>query len=871
MGPASAIQDSSFNVGCRNGYQALAGAHDEMVDAQGRLRPHWHTFSQALDTLGLGELTRRWEEAKQLIRENGVTYNVYGDPRGMDRPWQLDPIPLLISPTEATTIEDGLIQRARLLELIVADLYGPQQLLKNGLLPPELIFGHPGFLRPCHGMALPGKRYLHLYAADVGRSPDGSIWVLGDRTQSPSGAGYALENRIVMSRMLPEVFRDCRVQRLALFFRTLRDTLRSIAPHHRDNPRIVLLTPGPYNETYFEHAYLAGYLGYTLVEGGDLTVRDSRVFLKVLGGLQPVDVILRRLDDDFCDPLELRSNSFLGVPGLVHALRAGHVAVANSLGSGVMETPALMAFLPALCRFLLGQELTIPSVPTWWCGAPQALDHVLANLSRMVIKPIVANARFQPVFGDRLSGAQQATLAERIRARPADFVGQEQISLSTAPVLAGNRLEPRHLAVRTFLAATEDGSYSVIPGGLTRISASADTLVVSMQQGGGSKDTWVLSTGPVSTFSLLSSSIKPLELSRGGHDLPSRAADNLYWLGRYADRAEALVRLLRGIVVRLTEKSGLAEVPELPTLLRALSLQAKELPGLAVTGTEQRATPEEQTLVVCFDSDRPGSLASTLKSLRRVAGMVRDRISADMWRVLSNLELGGPWAWKPRDGKVGYPIDHASALDSRRPLSDVLDLLNRTVSTLAAFGGLAMESMTRGQGWRFLDMGRRLERALKMVGLLGSTLVTAGNQEGPLLEALLEIADSSMTYRRRYLGSLQPAAVLDLLLADETNPRSLAFQLVALADDVDNLPWDAPLPGRSPEQRIMLSALTALRLADIDQLARAGADGQRAHLGDLLGRLEADLPILSDAISHHYLSHLQTARHLASLYSGRPT
>src|SRR3954447_20166315 len=348
-------------------YDASAGSFDEMALDDGGIRPHWGPFVEHIESIGLAELRQRWEEAKLLIRENGVTYNVYGDPLGMDRPWELDPLPLLISPADAAAIEAGLTQRARLLDLILADLYGPRALLTGGDLPAQLVFGHPSYLRPCHGLKIPGNRYLQLYAADVGRAPDGTFHVLADRSQAPSGAGYVLENRIVLSRMLPEAFRDCRVQRLALYFRAMRETLRSIAPHDRDNPRVVLLTPGPYNETYFEHAYLARYLGYMLVEGADLTVRDNRVYLKLLGGLQPVDVILRRVDDDYCDPLDLRGDSFLGVSGLVQAARAGNVAVANALGSGLVESPALPAYLPVLCRALLGEELKLASVPSWWC------------------------------------------------------------------------------------------------------------------------------------------------------------------------------------------------------------------------------------------------------------------------------------------------------------------------------------------------------------------------------------------------------------------------------------------------------------------------------------------------------------------------
>ena len=830
--------------GLPHGYTVPAGLHDEMIALGGVVRPHWHALLQELDSLGFAEVTRRWEEARHLIRENGVTYNVYGDPRGMDRPWQLDPIPLVISSSEAKSIESGLIQRARLLDRILADLYGPQTILHEGLLPPELVVGHPRFLRPLHGVHLPAGRHLIHYAADVGRGPDGSVWVLGDRTQAPSGAGYALENRLVLSRMLSDLFRDCHVHRLALFFRAFRDTIKALAPHNRDNPRIVLLTPGPYNETYFEHAYLARYLGFTLVEGGDLTVRDSRVYLKVLGGLQPVDVIHRRLDDDFCDPLELRSDSFLGVPGLVQAVRAGNVAVANPLGSGLVETPALPAFLPALCRRLLGEELRLPSVPTWWCGDPAALSHVLANLSHMVVKPTFIPARRAPVFGDGLSNADRQTLADRIRANPHAYIGQEHLPLSTAPVLAGDQLQPRRLVIRAYVTAKED-DFAVMPGGLTRVTASADAMDASMQSGGGSKDTWVLASGPVSPFSMLGTAVQAVELSRGGSDLPSRSADNLYWLGRYGERAEGTVRLLRGVLERMTEKSGLAEAPELPRLMGALTHLTKTPAVLAGEGERAAPLPEAEVRALIFDPRRPGGLAATLNNLHRVAGMVRDRISLDMWRVLSGLKLD-------------------AEQDSRRTLSDILDLLNRLIGTLAAFGGLTMESMTRGQAWRFLDVGRRLERALQTIGLLRSTLSTAVGMEGPLLEGLLEVADSSMTYRRRYLSSLQTAPVLDLLLADETNPRSVAFQLSALGDHVEALPRDHSHAALSPEQHLLLATRTAVRLADIDVLAKPDATGHRAELDALLARLEAELPGLSDTITRSYLSHLQASRHLAA-------
>ena len=881
----SAMQ-SSRGVPATNwlGYAPTLGPSDEVFAASGEVQPHWKSFLESLDLLGLPELTRRWNEAQHLIRENGVTYNVYGDPRGMERPWQLDPIPLLISSSDAKSLEVGLVQRARLLEALGRDLYGPQRCLSEGYLPPEVVFPNPAFLRSCHGMSWPHDRLLHLYGANIGRSADGGFCVLGDRTQSPSGAGYALENRLVLSRVLPDAFRECRVQRLALFFRTLQDTLRAIAPHNRDNPRIVLLTPGPYNETYFEHAYLARYLGYTLVEGGDLTVRDNRVFLKVLGSLQPVDVILRRLDDDYCDPLELRPDSFLGVPGLVQAVHAGNVAVANALGTGLLETPALLAFLPALCRFLLGEELKLPSVPTWWCGEPRSLDHVLSHLRDMVVKPALASIRMEPIFGDELTREQRDELAVKIRSRPHDFVGEHRLTLSTTPVLIGDQLQPRHLVLRTYLTAHED-SFVAMPGGLTRVSASADTMVVSMQRGGGSKDTWVLSEGPVHSLTLLGPGGQPLEITRGGSDLPSRVADNLYWLGRYVERAEGLTRLLRGVLVRLTETTGLAEAPELPVLLRAVTFMSDCFPGFVGDGAELHLpAPEDELASVIHDSQRVGSLASTVNSLWQLAATVRDRISNDMWRVLGDLsslrgdqrfeqtsptrERGVMTESAAEKTSLARRASEASGVESRsvhRTLSDELDLLDRVVITLAAFGGLTVESMTRSAGWRFLDMGRKLERARHTITLLRSTLSTVSIPEGPLLEAVLQVADSAMTYRRRYQGSVQTAAVLDLLLADETNPRSLVFQFAALADDVESLPRDSSSQTRrSPEQRLMLSSLTELRLADAERLALPDEFGQRPLLQELLDRLSANLPALSDALTQAYLSHLQTSRHLGT-------
>ena len=802
-----------------DGYQVHNGhVHDELITPAGELRPHYDTFVRSLETLGRHELASRWENAKRAIRDNGVTYNVYGDPEGVDRPWTLDMIPLLVPSAEWTRLEAALIQRARVLNLLLSDLYGPQRLLREQQLPASLVFGNPGFLRPCHGIAVPRGIHLHLHAVDLARSPDGQWWVLADRTQAPSGAGYTLENRIALSRSLPEAFRDCQVERLASFFWAQRDTLTALASAPRETPRVVLLTPGPLNETYFEHAYLARYLGFTLVEGGDLTVRDRRVFIKTLDGLQPVDVIFRRLDDSYCDPLELRTDSTLGVAGLVEAARAGNVTIANALGSGAIEMAALSRFLPGLCRSLLGEELLLPSVPTRWCGDPDDSQYVVEHLDRTVIKRTFPPVTGQPIFGRLLSTLQRSALVSEIRAHPARFVGQDEMPLSTAPVWLGHKLEPRPLVLRMYVAAAGD-SYAVMPGGLTRIAGHPDVPIVSMQRGGGSKDTWVLADSPVSPMSLLAPPTIRIQRERRSGDLPSRVADNLFWLGRHAERVEHSVRVLRSVVSRMADEDSSDVTHERTALLRVLVSLELAPAGLRAP---MAARELEQEFLSSLLRQGPGTrLRDTLEELRRIASNVRDRLSIDTWRILNQLRQD----FRQRHGRV--------------QLDEALLQLNRMITDLAAFSGMEMENMTRGHGWRFLDIGRRLERAANMTMLLRAS-IAAGSLHHAMLGPLLEIADSTMTYRRRYFAQPQLAPVLDLLVADSTNARSLAFQVVQLADHVNHLPRDQRAPSPAQEQILVTGMSEAIACADLDAMGQPEADGiapaSRCAAADVCGR-----------------------------------
>ncbi|WP_124950181.1 circularly permuted type 2 ATP-grasp protein [Sulfuriferula thiophila] len=835
-------------------YPPLPGTYDEMLDGNGQVRPHWEYLIRALDTLGTTEFERRGTEAAKLLRENGVTYNVYGDPAGQSRPWQLDPVPMLVSSEEWSDIESGLQERAELLNLILADIYGPRELIKKGLLPLELVYSHPGFLRACDQVMLRGKHQLVVYAADLARGPDNHMWVLSDRTQAPSGAGYALENRVAMTRVLPSLFRDSHVHRLALFFQSLRAGLNSIAPPSQDTPRVVVLTPGPFNETFFEHAYLASYLSYPLVQGDDLTVRDGYVWLKSLKGLERVDVILRRVDDDFCDPLELREDSRLGVPGLVEVVRNGNVAIANPLGSGVLENPGLLAFLPGIAEHFLGRQLRLPSAPTWWCGQPKELEYVLANLHKLVIKSTCRTSGSRPVFGQLLSQKELAEWRTRIRAQPMLYVGQEQEEFSTVPVLVPGGLEPRHAILRSFLVARADG-YVVMPGGLTRSASHKHDILVSNQTGSISKDTWVLASEPEQTTDLV---MKPspaqVAASQSGA-LPSRAADNLFWVGRYAERAEGIIRLLRSTIKKLhgnPDHSAREYTESLHCLLRAITQITRTQPGfMAENAQALLREPDAELLSIVLDETRIGSLANTLRCLVQASYTVRDLWSSDTWRVMEELE----------------EHLHNTQQLAKPTLGQVLDVLDKLVTSLSAFSGLVMENMTRGNGWLFLDMGRRLERNVLQLALLRATLVQHKREavENLLIEALLETSDNLICYRHHYRNNMELVAFLELLLLDENNPRSLAYQTARLQEHVSKLPREQQGGLLSPEQRLTLEASSTLRLAIIAELTAIAENGTRQNLDQLLTRLNYLTSALSDAVTATYFRHESAPQPLAPL------
>ncbi len=833
-------------------YATHLEGYDEMYAGAGEMLPYWQPLMRELDQLGHNGLELRRHEAERLLRENGVTFNVFDGLRGKSRPWQLDPVPLFISDDEWTTIESGLIQRAELLNLILVDLYGAQNLLKQGLLPPELVFGHAGFQRSCVGIPALTGRPLVLCSANLARGPDGRMWVLDDRAQAPSGLGYALENRMVMTKIAPSLFRECHVKRLAGFFQPLRDRLAQLAPQNREDPMIVVLTPGPYSSTYFEHAYLADYLGYTLVQGDDLSVRDGRVWLKSLEGLHQVDVIFRRLDDPFCDPLELREDSRLGITGLLQSTRLGHVSIANPIGSAVLENPGLTPFLPGIARHFLNEDLKLPSVATWWCGQSRECSFVLENLERLVIRPISRPRGYQPIFGAQLTKDQQETLRKRILAKPHLFTGQELVSFSTAPSLVEGGIEPRHAILRSFLVSNEE-SFTVMPGGLTRIAPSQGELVVSNRAGGLSKDTWVLSKHPVRYESLWRQPRQDQVLPFRAEPLPSRAADNLFWAGRYIERAESAARLLRAILMLRREQrdaNGDFLKPYLQSLLRALTHLTSTYPGFVGEGSEKLLeNPRGEIMSLLHDAERPGGLVSTIRSFCQSAMTVRDHWPAEIWRVVDAIQQ--EWA---EDG------DTPEQGQARKQ-----DRLEQLIMQLVAFSGLTAESMTREAGWLMLDIGRRLERGLGLISLLRATLVPHIEEslQRQLMETVLAVCDSLNTFRRRYRSYMHLPTFIELILMDQDHPRSLAYQLEQLQEHVADLPHDHRQERLSADERCILEAYSKLRLSESSLLSKLNEDeGIYENLERLLASQADSLWQLSDAITAAYFSHAQPPHQL---------
>lgn len=837
----------------------------------GMLPPHWERLSEYLNSLGNQELARRWKKARQIIHEHGAAFNILTQKEETERPWELDPVPLPISKGTWQTLENGIRQRARLLSLIYRDIYGNQSLIHNRQLPAELIFANPGFIRQCCGIAKDMSSELHLFSSDLIRPANGEWQVVSHGTQTPAGIGYALENRIVLSRILPRMFHSDKVQRLAPFFKHLTNSLMEISVQKQVEPTIVMLSEGPSSPFYFEHVFLARYLGYTLVESSDLTVRNNTVFLKTLGGLHSVDVILRQVKDNGCDPLIMCSPDLTGVPGLMQAIHSGKVAVCNPIGTGVLESPGLTPFLPGLCNAILGEDLILKNTDVLWCGNPDSLNQVIDALETrsrsLTIVSAFGSDHARAVDTAALDRDQSQTWIKTIKSAPYAWSARLPVTPFTLPAWSECGVLNRYASIRMFATAKREPETllpgdqeksateietAVMAGALTRVSDNPVAFLFPGRQKQGSKDTWCLSDKAAGFKSMLHKFSTPYEIHRGS-DLPSRVADNMLWLGRYMERTEGALRLLRSLLSRINSDIRLTEIQELPFLMCTMARMKIMSQALCKPGAKFTMKVVEQEMhQSVFNADLPGSVLNCLNKIKQVASRVRDRLSNDSWLILGRIEK------------------EMSQLRPGDKLSEIHGTINEIILSISAFAGLAFESMTRGMGWRFMDMGRRMERAAQMTIMLKSLVREPKIPAGHDLKALLEIADSTITYHTRYRTTLHLEPVVDLLLIDELNPKAVGFQMASILAHVEALPRKEPRPVWSLEEKIALKLTTQLRLADTQALMEKGPDGGLPNLVHILEQIHSGIEQLADTITQHYLSRIETEKQLKLELSRTP-
>ncbi|WP_321828279.1 circularly permuted type 2 ATP-grasp protein [Maribacter dokdonensis] len=830
-----------------NNYDTQQG-NDEMYSLNNGIKPYWNKLFTSFDTLGVTGLTARQKDIDWLLSENGVTYNVYNDPQGMHRPWNLNVVPFMLHQNEWAEVEEGLKQRAELLNLVLKDVYGDRKLIKNGIVPYEVIYGHRGFLRQCSGMELQLEQYLSIYAADLCRGTDGRLWVVNDRTEAPSGMGYALENRSTTSRILPDLYAEMKVKRLSGFFQEFNQMLIDAAPGKKENPNIVILTPGSHNETYFEHAYMASFLGYPLVQGNDMVVRDGFLWMKSLQGLKQIDVVLRRVDDAFTDPLELREDSHLGVAGLLDVVRRNNVAVINPIGSGVIENPGLIPFMPAIAKFFMDEELKLPQIASWWCGQEKERNFVLDNISKLVIKRIDRTNRESIYFGELMSAEALDELKKVILERPYRFVAQERINFSTAPNFTNDKLAPRNVVARAFCIASRK-DYSVMPGGLVRVAPDGETVRVSNQRGGTSKDFWILDDEPIVEEKNRHWQQKSSIAISGLNDLPSLTAENLYWAGRYVGRTLVNARFLRTVMRQMAIVQNRNEKPDsekLKVLFKAVTQLTGTYPGFVERSKDGKLAmdnPYEEMLSVILDKNRVGSLAHTISMFGNSYYSIRNLWSSDMWRVFENIQK----IWNSLvDGD-----DHS--------INKILKVLNQLITRLIAFMGLIEESIMVQQGLLLYFIGLQLEQSSLNITKCRALLTIKYDEqvEYDLLEYLLTSHESLNIYRYSYRSHIELAHVLDLVVLDLDYARSLTFMINRLQKDIARLPHSKHDHQLSNYQKFVFEAFSKLRLAESSKLVqtKSETDVTREQLDTLLKELSDLLYKTSQSISNTYFNH----------------
>ncbi|GAA3518004.1 circularly permuted type 2 ATP-grasp protein [Aquimarina addita] len=835
-------------------------SYDEMFSSEMVIKPAWKNISDSLLGMGSKELVSRQKDIDWMLSENGVTYNVYNDPKGLNRPWNLNIIPFVLQETEWKRIEKGLKQRVHLLDLVVKDIYSKRELIKKGIIPSEIVYGHRGFLRQCDQIKYNTPKNISIYASDLSRGPDGRMWVVNDRTQAPSGMGYSLENRAAAGNVLSEIYKKNNVKGIEGFFHDFNQLLVKSSPDGKLNPSIVILTPGPHNETYFEHAYISSYFGYPLVRGNDLIVRDGFLWMKSLKGLKKVDVVLRRVDDVFMDPLELREDSYLGVTGLLDVVRRQNVTVINPVGTGVIENSGLIPFMPAIAKYFLNEELLLPQIATWWCGQHNERQHVLDNISNYVIKRIDRSHREDIVFGELLNEEEKLKIKNKITKNPYLYVAQEKITFSTIPNFNDGQLEPRNMVCRAFAIAKGD-TYEVMPGGLVRVSPEVASLRISNQRGGTSKDFCVLSANNEVDVTIYPSWQNAQKTTAAKlEDLPSMTAENLYWTGRYMSRALVTSRFLRMVLKKFAntdfEIEAIEDNKKLRTLLHAVTELTNTFPGF-IGNTKQRPVLDikKELCAVILDKNKQGSLANTLAMFSNSYYAIRNLWSTDMWRVFDSIQ------------KLCSMMEERKT-DKDISIKSILKILDQLITKLIAIMGLIEESILVNQGLLLYFIGLNLESGIfniKKLDLL-TTKVTDEDTEYNLLECLLNSQESLNIYRYGYRSYITIENTLSLVLLNPEYGRSLMYLLSRLNKDINRLPPPEQLISLNNSQKYIYDAYSKLKSVSVETLIISNQERNelRENLKYLLVELDVLLNGVSIEITNIYFNHISGQNQLSS-------
>ena len=827
---------------------------DEMLSASMEVNPGWKPLLSNISNIGTNGLVARQNDLNWSLSENGVTYNIYNDPEGLNRPWNLNVMPIIIHDKEWQILEKGIKQRTELLNLILCDIYGKRELIKNGIIPQEVIYSHRGFLRQCDQIKYNTEKHLLIHAIDMARGPDGRMWVINDRTQAPSGMGYALENRLTMGRVMPDLFENMYVKKLSGFFRQFNDLLVDSSPDKKDNPNIVILSPGPHNETYFEHAYLSSFLGYPLVEGNDIIVRESKLWMKSLKGLKLIDVVLRRVDDIYSDPLELMEDSRLGVAGLLEVIRQQNVSIINPVGSRILENPGLIPFINSIAWYFLNEELILPQIPTWWCGQEKEKKYVLEHLSGLIIKRIDRSSPASIFFGEKMSKAGLDDLPRQITDRPYRFVAQEKISFSTSPTFYNKQFEPRNSVWRTFAIANKN-EYSIMPGGLVRVAAERGEIMVSNQKGGTNKDIWIIEDTESQDYNISSWNRKPAESISGLDDLPSHTAENLFWAGRYVGRTLTVARFLRVVLKQMTYIQFNEQKPQslgLQLLFQAVTHITGTYPGF-ITQKEKNIRVEEysEMLSVILDKTRPGSLSYTISMFTSSYYSIRNLWSTDMWRVFEQIEQ----IWESLHNETNFQI------------RDIIQSMDQLITRLIAFMGLVEESILVEQGLLLYYIGIQLEQSILNVSKCRSLLILKQSEqiEYEIFESLLRSHESLNIYRYSYKTFIKLENVIDLIVLGLKYPRSLAYKLNRLNKDLSLLPKSKTTHELTDYEKNIFAAFSKIRLARSEELVKTEENSLiRNELDNFLLEISELLNNTSIAISNTYFSHIYTQNQLVN-------